>query len=84
MMSDEQEWILNYIKLNANNKNRKMILDDSGMKRDDSVVISCSDYNLKVAIRCRQSICIKSLCIFEGSSEYYIDEEYFNMDKFLN
>lgn len=82
MNEKKMEWIKNYIRLNAENKNKKMILDDSGRLREDSVVISCSEYHLKVATIDRWSICIKSLCIFEGASDYHIDKEYFNMEKF--
>lgn len=84
-MNDKKlDWISNYIKLNNGRNGKRMMLDSSGLEREKSIVMESSDFNLKVAIDCERSVCIKSLCILDGNSDYHISKDYFDMSKFID
>ena len=84
MEDGKLKWLKHYIKLNQGRENKKMILNDDGEERENSVVIDCTPYSVKVAINCGSYVSIKELCVLEGSKDYHINSNYFNMIKFDN
>lgn len=75
-------WIERYIKLNQGREGKKVIVNDYGVERCDSVVMDCNSCGIKVAINCGSYVSIKELCVLEGNKEYHIGSDYFNMSKF--
>lgn len=84
MEDSKLKWLKHYIKLNQDRKDKKMVLNENGEERNDSVVIDCTPYSIKVAINCGSYVSIKELCLLEGNKDYHIESNYFNMSKFNN